>query len=371
MLILFFTSFFLSLVGLLGILMMSVLFPLMAILIYGVRKTFKLCETQNDSITPQEPSKLKIIIPTHNEEDNIAITLSSIFNQTGICNRETSNNLCFKDIEITVVLDGCSDSTRIIAEQYQNVKFIVHERPYGKWWSIKEACQLDRSASWIALVDAGTYWPPDLLAELNHFFSNPHYVGLAPAYRNTAASFVEAVSWEFERSLKALENHAGGPISVHGATVFYRTNALMEAFECLEDNTWLNDDVVLPLTIRSLFPFKKLQYLPQYYVEDRSKNGEQKDELTRRKRMTKGNLEWIVASFWRKDILVRILALRRIARLMWAYWILCILSLLFLLGTSGVLLFFLISIALYQLSPFRASLGFLGLLFHKGALSWK
>ena len=52
--------------------------------------------------------KFLIIIPTHNEEENILFCLKSLENQT------------FQDFECVIVNDGSTDKTKEIAEDFIN-----------------------------------------------------------------------------------------------------------------------------------------------------------------------------------------------------------------------------------------------------------
>ncbi len=377
----------LALVGILGLLMMTVIFPLLACLasqpclrrwLFGKNPFFSTyystpnrLNTASEKVSEKPKSaetiKLHIVIPTHNEEATIANTLQSISKASA---NLTENFGGAFEVSITVVLDGCTDGTSKAIGEFNFVQVIEHPKALGKWQSIQDGCLAKGYTDWTVLIDAGSAWPDDLLSSLVCHLRDDDTVGIAPSYRNNNAKFLERLSWAVERRLKAVENGAGGPISVHGATVFYRTPALCDAFGLLSGKAWLNDDVVIPLAIRSLFPFKKLTYLPKIIVEDISpiRTG---SESTRRVRLVRGNLDWVRESFWRHSPVVQILALRRISRMAWAYWFIGLISPLLLLGLSGVIVFVLIFVLFKRNAAFNASLKVIYLLGKSQIIAWR
>lgn len=384
-LILFVTA--LVLVGIVGLLMMTVLFPLIACA--ASRHTIRqepsqkqllnsTSYTQHDQLPPKQEDgnrksensrliRLHVVIPAHNEEATIKETIQSVI--------KAAANLtdCYGEafeVSITVVLDGCTDNTANAIAGFSLVKVIQHANALGKWRSIQEACLAGKNTDWTILLDAGSSWKPDLLSSVVCHLRDDSIVGIAPAYRNNNAGFLERLSWELERRLKSLENGAGGPISVHGATVLYRTPALCEAFGLLSEKIWLNDDVVIPLAIRTLLPEKRLIYLPDNIVDDISpiRTG---SESTRRIRLVRGNLDWVRESFWHSSAVVRILAFRRISRMAWAYWLIGLISPLLLLDMSGMVLFFGIIVLFLRNAAFKASLKAIRLLRNSQVVAWR
>jgi glycosyltransferase involved in cell wall biosynthesis len=61
------------------------------------------------------PSKISIIIPTYNEEENISKCIYSLENQS------------YKNFEILVIDDGSKDNTKKIIKKYKRVKLIEGE----------------------------------------------------------------------------------------------------------------------------------------------------------------------------------------------------------------------------------------------------
>jgi hypothetical protein len=100
--------------------------------------------------------------------------------------------------------------------------------------------------------------------------------------------------------------------------MMYRTSELNEVFKRLGDLEFLNDDVVLPLTLRRMNRHERIVYLPDLAVTDEV--DETRSERTRRHRLMIGNLQ-ILALRERGDLVVEVLAARRLLRLFWVYWI--------------------------------------------------
>ena len=110
-------------------------------------------------------------------------------------------------------------------------------------------------------------------------------------------------------------------MSLHGATVGYKTAVVKKALARLGDTQWLNDDVVIPLTLRTLFPDGLILY-PVGKVWDAGSHPKEVD-LARRDRLLKGNLQWVrglLPDYFRRNPVAGTVALRRLFRIFWAYW---------------------------------------------------
>ena len=147
-------------------------------------------------------------------------------------------------------------------------------------------------------------------------------MAIAPSYRPLKAGWLHQILWRLETALKRMEAHCGGPISLHGATVAYQTPLLQNALVSLGDTLWVNDDVVIPLTLRALYPKGVILY-PVGEVRDAGMEPRRLD-FGRRKRLLLGNLQWVrtlLPSYWRRNPVAGVVAGRRLFRVLWAYWI--------------------------------------------------
>ncbi len=274
-----------------------------------------------------------IIIPAHQEEENLKRTLPTLM--ASIRRAEALTRYLAKVelvVSVHVVADGCTDRTEEVARR---LGANVHRtsRPNGKWAALNGCVRLIEKATayepfdWFGFVDAGVQWDENFFSRIvSEILSHPTAQGVAPTYRAPGSGLLQSFVWAFERHFKNLEAAVGGPVSVHGATVFYRRWELVTALNFLSRRpkpgiAWLNDDVALPMTLRSLFPSNPILYLADAGVSDpQEKPGR---EYNRRRRMAIGNLQWIkgiLPQAIRSNPVAALLALRRVARMLWAFW---------------------------------------------------
>lgn len=304
-----------------GFLGLSILCPLLALPGYyfcnksahGKKKLF-------GSSRSTSPSSIDVLIPAHNEAAVIESTLMSI-------HRSIEHLLSYPfrgsppSIKIHVGADHCTDSTSQIARQFSNVLVTEFREKRGKWTTLKTLCAAS-SAEWIILVDAGALWPIGFLKDLIQQISQrPDVIAFSPAYRPMGAGWLHHLSWAIEKVLKRVEVFCGGPVSVHGATICYNALTLKETLVYLGDTCWVNDDVVIPLMLRTLHPDGVILY-PVGEIRDAGLQVNTLD-VGRRKRLLMGNLQWL-KTLWpccfRQNPIVGIVAIRRLFRVLWAYW---------------------------------------------------
>ncbi len=314
--------------GWFGLLGMTWLFPTLA------RSLWKFKQTQAPRrrlmlVGPSaRPLRVSILIPAHNEQSNLPRTLKSI--EQAIIHAMVHAPGAPPEISIHVGADGCSDKTSQMARE---AGAFVHEyEAQGKWQTLKSLTSASGEADWVIFADSGIEWSPGFLTTALELFRDPDLVGVAPTYRVLDGGAIERLLWSVERHFKAIEAQAGGPVSIHGATVAYRRPELLKAFSILGNIQWLNDDVVIPLTLRSLYPHRRIHYSTEIYsidqlnskrTEDRAKNVASIAEFRRRRRLVMGNLQWVAHALVGSDeatAVPRLLALRRVFRIFWAYW---------------------------------------------------
>ena len=308
-----------------------------SIFAWCVARFFRKTNLSKGSLKISSPRlSLDILIPAHNEATLISKTLCSIAYAT---EKLRGHQL---DVSIVVGLDHTTDQTlnrihHFIYFQNTDVSCVANTGRQGKWNMMKQLVA-QSSADWVALVDSGSIWDESILREAVPHFFKERTVGVAPSYRPANAGLLERLNWSLERTLKSIESSAGGPISVHGASVFYHRESLVKALNVLNGTHWLNDDVVIPLTLRTLSPEKNLVYLAKNsagnaWVSDLGiKRNDHASDVRRRRRMIFGNLQWIrdlFISACRADLTVGLIASRRVFRTFWAYAALC-----FIVGAS-------------------------------------
>jgi glycosyltransferase involved in cell wall biosynthesis len=278
-----------------------------------------------------------VLIPAHNEASKLSFTIETVKQAI----EHARIRIPALRSRIIVAADGCSDSTAQVARRWGAEVLELNEQ-HGKWRALARLIEESGDFEWIVFADSGVVWERDFLVRILPFCGEEDVMGIAPAYVNQSGGFLESLFWYFERHLKEIEADAGGPVSMHGATVLYRKK---EACQALHDigikENWLNDDVVLPLVMRALNPDKRIRYVSDVAVSDHplavDRKSKAKRELGRRKRMALGNIQWISGLYpriWSSNHLVGVLALRRVFRLFWAYWGLTFVAVLALTGAQ-------------------------------------
>lgn len=303
-------------IGICGLVAGTILFPLIARLFYH--------SDHATDLSHEPPRSIAVLIPAADEAQTIGVTLRSVF--------EASSGLQAllpeTAISIFVGVDGAVDNTAMVA-RWNGAEVVESDVRLGKWRMLERLVEAAGEVEWIAFVDAGITWPKSLLVELLTAMMEPSVMAIAPAYRNAKEGIFESLLWRLEARLKNAESKVGGPVAVHGATVFYRRKELIAALAYLGPKSWLNDDVVLPLSLHTLFPEKTIRYVQSIAVDEQSVSERNSREFFRRQRMLIGNIEWIKGLFptlWSTDRVAGLLALRRVFRLLWGYWAVALLS---------------------------------------------
>ncbi len=303
-----------------GALFVSGIGPIIALalpqLLVRGRKTYGRTSVPYVEQNSRQPLSLSVLIPVFRDPQGLARTLRSIEKA-----REFPERAALKSIQIWVGIDGHCPECEQVAEAY-GVNTCRASENQGKWRTLQRLLRYSESSDWIAFVDAGVEWSENLLVNCSQFLHLQDVMGIAPSYRITNSSLLNKLLWWIEASIKRGENFLGGPISVHGATVLYRRPELVKTLQELGNMSWINDDVVIPLVMRTIFPEGKIIYQGSMIVHDVD-NNEETDSTRRRLRLALGNCQWIkwlYPKIWQRNRSIGILALRRIARVLWIWW---------------------------------------------------
>ncbi|RMG39358.1 MAG: glycosyltransferase [Candidatus Dadabacteria bacterium] len=305
--------------GVFGLLGMTWLFPL------GAAGFSRLIFCSKERRTPQPDSikSIAVLIPAHNEEQKLAATLKSI-NAALIHMRFRYPQV---SVKLVVGADGCSDNTSRIALEH-SASLISCREQLGKWQMLRMLAESVPGFDWIIFADSGVIWQEDFLTRLVRTEVTSNVAAICPTYQRNGSGLVQQRLWALERHFKTIEEKAGGPVTAHGATVVYRRRPVLKLLRVLSENNWLNDDVVLPLLVRTLNPAYRVRYQSNLGVIDPdNKRRDCGRELTRRLRIVAGNVQWIRELFplvFKANPVVALVALRRIFRLFWAYWLLMV-----------------------------------------------
>lgn len=192
--------------------------------------------------------KFLIIIPAHNEEENILPCLESLKNQT------------FQDFKCIVVNDGSTDKTEEIAEKYEvqstkykvlNLEKSLHQpgakvvRTFNKGLETENVEEFDV----VCKFDADIIFPENYLEKVNEVYEkNPNagmVSGLVYVIQSGMKWSEESVEdfqnlnkeWQFENL--SSKNHVRGPIKSYRKELFLKMNGLRAVLG------WDNIDVML------------------------------------------------------------------------------------------------------------------------------
>jgi len=300
-------------IGLVGILGMTWLFPVVAIFVHRTRAD----HDESLQTLGSQINRIDVLIPAHNEEQRIAGTLSAIAESL----RSAQQSYPKFNLKIVVGADSCIDST---AERARALGAEVKIYPdFRSKWKVLSSLISDSQADWIALVDADIRWDSGLLPLILSLRCDAsRLLGVAPSFGLNG-------HWRIEKHFKNLENLAGGPVAIHGATVFYDRIALQGVLKNLAARTWINDDVLIPLSLRLAHPDRKLLYwIPadRPLMEELTRSNETtvRLEIKRRFRMTRGNFQVLTVftrALYLRNPEASLLFLRRFFRIFWVYWL--------------------------------------------------
>ena len=176
--------------------------------------------------------KFLIIIPAHNEEENILSCLESLKNQS------------FQDFKCVIVNDGSTDKTQEIADKYkvQSIKYEVlnlekseHQpgakvvRTFNKGLETENLEEYDV----VCKFDADIIFPENYLEKINEVYEKNPNAGMV-----SGLVYIEKNGeWVFENL--SSKNHVRGPIKSYRKELFLKMNGLRAVLG------WDNIDVML------------------------------------------------------------------------------------------------------------------------------
>ena len=192
--------------------------------------------------------KFLIIIPAHNEEENILSCLESLKNQT------------FQDFKCVIVNDGSTDKTQEIAEKYEvqstkykvlNLEKSLHQpgakvvRTFNKGLETENIEEFDV----VCKFDADIIFPKNYLEKINEVYEKNPKAGMVsglvyirssviPRNEESHSDFLNKnKEWTFENL--SSKNHVRGPIKSYRKELFLKMNGLRAVLG------WDNIDVML------------------------------------------------------------------------------------------------------------------------------
>ena len=189
-----------------------------------------------------EPN-VSIIIPTYNEENNIANCLASIL----------SLNYPRKKIEIIVTDDGSKDRTAKIIQEYKNVKLLTQNH-LGKSEALNNGIKKS-SHEYILTVDADVILDKDSLKEMLKPFQDPD-VGATTGNstvknNNTLIGIFQDIEYHYNNLIRnSFSSAFNSGIWFFGAFACYRKSVLKKLGYFSKNS--LTEDIDIDLKIKKL-----------------------------------------------------------------------------------------------------------------------
>lgn len=183
---------------------------------------------------------------------SIAVCLS-IYNEAAVIVGKVESMLAqvaaYGPATIHVYADGCSDDSVTLLDRFRDrIDLVVSDERLGKTHGMKVL--IGRSASDLLMfTDANVESRDDALIRLSRPFADPG-VGCSTArltYSNTsesATSFMGALYWSIEESVKRLESQTISVIGVDGATFLVRRDLYVPAPDSLIDDLYISLSVL-------------------------------------------------------------------------------------------------------------------------------
>ncbi|UDU83141.1 glycosyltransferase [Pseudomonas sp. HN2-3] len=157
-----------------------------------------------------------VVIPAHNEENQIAACLSSVLLAAA------HPSLADQEIRIVVVLDDCSDQTDKIVEAHGVFRLDVCYQNVGKARATGADLVLAAGANWLAFTDADTVVPRDWLARQIEFKADA-VCGTVEV--DSWADHGELVRLKYMERYEFIEDHR----HIHGANLGLSAEAYLKA----------------------------------------------------------------------------------------------------------------------------------------------
>lgn len=147
---------------------------------------------------------VSVIIPVYNGERYLAQTIESVLAQT------------YRPVEIVVVDDGSTDGTAVIAQSYQDIRYI-HQENQGHGRARHVGVRASRG-EFLAFLDADDVWAPEKLhVQVEYLQRHPHVGYVICNMRNVPEPGQPRPAWLTEELLGEI------PAYIPSALVVRRT----------------------------------------------------------------------------------------------------------------------------------------------------
>lgn len=154
--------------------------------------------------------QFSILLPTHNRADVIGCAIESVLNQK------------FRNFEILVIGDGCTDQTETVVNKYvkkdKRVRWFAYPKAAGFGYSNRNQALKSAKGQWVAYIGHDDLWLPNHLSLHAEFLQNhPHHLIsysrplwmsekgiLIPSFFNTDAALMRKIFWSDHNEIPAV-----------------------------------------------------------------------------------------------------------------------------------------------------------------------
>ena len=173
---------------------------------------------------------LGIVIPAHNEQDEIEKCLSA----ASLAAQHLQ--LCGEDVQILVVLDSCTDNTATIVKKFGFDVLVVNAKNVGQARAAGAAVHIANGARWLAFTDADTKVAPDWLVQQLALNVDAVCGTVTVDDWTPHGKHADLLQWHFQETYTDADGHR----HVHGANLGVSTRAYVRAggfqdLACSED----------------------------------------------------------------------------------------------------------------------------------------
>lgn len=173
-------------------------------------------------------TQLSVIMPVFNQEQYVALAISSILKQS------------FKDFEFIIVDDGSTDRTIEIIESFDDSRIRLIRAEHGGFIAALKLATREAKGKWVARMDSDDICPPDRLEKQMKFLAeHPECVFVSASYGvvTPAGKLLLPESTGNFRYVEPADITAAKFLFADPATIFDRGLALEEGY----DDQWQNE----------------------------------------------------------------------------------------------------------------------------------
>lgn len=240
-------------IGLAGSLAGSLLLPLLGRLLHRPAEDGYLDAPPSIAPTGQSFSSVAILIPAPRSASQRAALVASCASITAAIEVARRRN---PTLTAEIFIGTTDPVDRIPSGIPQHVRWVT-TRQSERWSMLRVLVERAWAYDWIAVVEPGTRWSPDvLMGVVQEARQDAKTALISPLHGHSdALSAVVSKGFDFVRNIVSHPNHLSSiPMPFRPATTFYRSDELVSTFRELRSVDRPHGDLVIPFVMRALHP---------------------------------------------------------------------------------------------------------------------